>query len=149
MDITVAMRAHRSLRKLPRYHSASEREGLLNEAVRAVRLEVDEVAIGFYENAPQSTDKGVLITNQGLHVHRENLWTFVPYSEILSVDLEGGEKSLNVDNLEMQLRNGATELVPFVGGDSTLGTRDTFAAWTFLKNVSADMLVRKTSPAGK
>jgi hypothetical protein len=149
MEITVAMRAHRSLRKLPRYRSATEWELILKEVIPAAGLGAGEDAIGFYQNTPQSTDNGILITNRGLHVHYGHSWKFVSYSEIVSVELEGGEKSLEVDNLAIRLRNGETELVPFLGGDSTLGTRDIFAPWTFLKNVLADILHCNSTSDGK
>jgi hypothetical protein len=148
MEITVAMRAHRSLRSLSQYRSDTYAEGLLRDLPHHVSLHRDEAVVGFYENIPGSTDSGVLVTDQGLHVDRGGSWEFLPFCEMASVDLEGGEKSLDVDNLVIRLRNGESALVPFTGGNPALGTRDTFSAWTFLKNVLADAAKCKAKERG-
>jgi hypothetical protein len=54
-------------------------------------------------------------------------------------ELQGGEKSLDVDQVAIHLRSGATTLVPVSGGDPSIGTRDTFALLMFLDHVVGDL----------
>ena len=56
-----------------------------------------------------------------------------------SVDIEGGEKSLDGDRVEIRLRSGETALIPVFGGDPSMGTKDRFAVVMFLDHVIGDL----------
>jgi hypothetical protein len=139
MEITVPMRAHREPRKLARYRHFGERESIPLECVGGPRLGEGEAAIGIYENVPGSAEQCILITDRGLHFNRGDDWLCLPYEEMTSVYLEGGEKSLDVDRVEIRLRSGETALIPVSGGDPSIGTKDTFAMVMFLDHVIGDL----------
>jgi hypothetical protein len=139
MEITVPMRAHRSLRKLGRYRRLAEDKGMPLDRLGGARLGEGEAAFGIYENVPGSAEQCILITDRALHVNRGDDWLCLPYEEMTSVDLQGGEKSLDVDRVEIRLRGGATALIPVTGGDPSIGTKDTFAMVMFLDHVIGDL----------
>ncbi|WP_406694930.1 hypothetical protein V5E97_28200 [Singulisphaera sp. Ch08] len=136
----MAMRAHRGLRMLPRYRYLAGDEGM---PLDGVRLGEGEAAVGIYENVPGSAEQCILITDRGLHVNRGEDWLCLPYKEMVSVDLEGGEKSLDVDCVEIRLRSGATALIPVSGGNPSIGTKDTFTMLMFLDHVIGDLRRRR------
>ncbi|WP_406698401.1 hypothetical protein V5E97_06015 [Singulisphaera sp. Ch08] len=125
----MAMRAHRNLRRLPRYRNLANDDSILLDGVR---LSEGEAAIGLYENVPGSAEQCILITNRGLHFNRGDDWLCLPYEEIVSVDLEGGVKALDVNCIEIRLFSGATALIPVSGGNPSIRTKDTFAMVMFL-----------------
>lgn len=139
MDLTVTMRAHRKLNGLARYRHLAEGEGISLIDPGGPRLGEGEAAVGIYENVPGSAERCILITDRALHVNRGEDWLCLPYEEMTSVDLEGGEKSPDADCIEIRLRNGATTLIPVSGGDPSIGTKDTFAMRMFLDHVMGDL----------
>jgi hypothetical protein len=66
----------------------------------------------------------------------------LPYEEMSAIDLEGGEKSPDVDCIEIRLRSGSTALIPVSGGDPSIGTKDAFAMLMFLDHVLGDLIRR-------
>jgi hypothetical protein len=144
MDVTVSMRSHRILKNLPRYRTYDEGQDDVRRLLDELQIERGEKPVGFYQNTCGSLDRGVLITDRGLHVHRGCTWDFLPYEKMMSIDLEGGKKSLEVENLAIRFHDDSVELVPFTGGESALGTRDTFSLWTFLIRVLGDLKQRRT-----
>jgi len=134
MDITVATRAHRNLRKLSRYLPRVDDHG--------APVDEGEARIGVYENVSGSAERCVVITDRGLYVNRDEGWLALPYEEMASVELEGGEKSLEVENLAIHRRDGTTALAPFSGGDPASGARDAFAALMFLDYVIGDLAAK-------
>lgn len=153
MEFTVAMRAHRNLKKLSRF------QPLVGDD--EAPLDAGEAVIGRYENVMGSAERCVVVTDRGLHIKQSEGWLSLPYEEMTSVELEGGRKSLDVENVAIHLRDGTTARAPFSGGDPVTGARDVFAVVMFLDYViddlSADRLpvrhdapkavVKSTSPA--
>jgi hypothetical protein len=148
MHVTVAQRAHRKLNATSGYAPLGEEMDTEHASLIRGRLCEGEVPIGVYENVMGTLDQGILITDRGLHHHDKDVWNFVSYQEMVSADLEGGQKSLTVDNIAIQLRDGETYLLPVRGGDPRLGTKDTFAMLMFLDHVLGDMgRLRSSRPA--
>ena len=143
MEITVFMRAHRKLRRLPRYRHLAEGDSAPLDILGGARLGEGEAAIGIYENVPGSTKQAILITDRALYVNRDDDPLCLPYEEMEYVYFEGGEKSVDVDCVEIRLRGGATALVLVNGGDPSIGTKDTFAMITFLEYVMWDLKRRR------
>ena len=139
MDVTVVQRAHRNLRRLPSYVVLGKDASEPLPCLVRERLGVGELPLGIYENTPGSLDKSILITDRGLHYQANLDSDFVPYEEMVSADLEGGEKSLATDNIAIQLRGGATHVIPVRGGVPEIGTRDSFSMLMFLNHVIEDL----------
>ena len=119
--------------------AALEKLGKSLDGFPRARLGAGEIPIGIYENSPGSIVQSLLITDRGLHYNDNDDWLFVPYEEMVSVELQGGENSLATDNIAIQLRGEATTLLPVLGGDPTIGTKDTFAMLMFLNHVMGDL----------
>jgi len=71
-------------------------------------------------------------------------WLFLPYKKIDRVNLEGGDKL--DERLEFWLRDGSMVTIEILGGDPSIGTKDTFSMLMFLDHVVVD-LDRRRSPA--
>src|SRR4051794_6857565 len=99
MEITVAQRAHRKFRRCQRYRSFTEKSNPPFEALVGAQIGEDETPIGIYENVPGSAERCIVITDRGLHVLQSDGWLFLPYDKIASAELEGVEKSPDVDHL--------------------------------------------------
>ena len=138
VDVTVAMRAHRKLSGLARYRSCHDSRGISATDVRGSKLAPDETLLGVYENPADLHDGDVLITDRGLYILERAESRFLPFEEMISAELNGGEKSPSVDRIAIHLRDGSTALVPILGGDPSLGTRDAFAVLMFLEHVIED-----------
>ena len=148
MEVTVAQRAHRGLRGLAGYVVPGELGNASLSSPLRDRLVVGEVPIGVYENVSGSHDQSILITDCGLHFNDNDNWLFVPYEEMVSAEMEGGEKALATGHVAIQLRGEATFLLPVLGGGPTIGTKDTFAVLMFLNHVIGDInRVRACTPA--
>ncbi len=139
MKITVLMRAHRKLKCLARYRHVIEGNSKSLFDLVGRHFTEGEFLIGIYENVPGSAERCILITNRSLYLNRGEGWLRLPYEEMMSVDFQGGEKSLVVDHIEIRFRCGETTLIPVTGGDPTIGTRDTFSMLMFLEQVLGDL----------
>lgn len=133
------MRAHRKLKSLVRYRrvTVDNSKSLIDLVGR--HFSEGDVLIGIYENVLGSADRCILITDRSLYFNRDEEWLRLPYEEMISVDIQGGEKSLVVDHIEIRFRSGGTTLIPVIGGDPTIGTRDTFSMLMFLEHVLGDL----------
>jgi hypothetical protein len=139
LEITVAQRAHRKFKHCSRYLSLAGVGGTPLDLPAGAQLGEDETPIGIYENVSGSAERCIVITDRGLRVNASYGWLFLPYEGMVSSELEGGEKSLDVSHVAIHLRSGAMALVPVSGGDPSLGTRDTFAMLMFLDHVVGDL----------
>ena len=133
MEITPAMRAHRNLRRAKHYRSFAGHEVEPSVAVRYPLAE-GESLIGVYENIPDSLDHCLVITDRALHMRAESKWVDLPYGEMESVDVEGGDKL--ADHLEIRLRDDSKVLVPVLG-EEEMG-KDTYLMLMFLGHVIGD-----------
>ena len=134
IEITVAMRAHRNLRRLPNYRNLSA-SGIDADERALYPLAEDESVLGVYENVPGSLDR-LVFTDRGVHLGQDHGWLSLPYETMSAIDTEGGEKL--ADDLEIRLRDGSTALVPILGGDPERGTKDTSSMRMFLQGVLLD-----------
>ncbi len=138
MKVSVASRAHRALRKLPQYRTVASGDDIHASLSRQIILREGETVVGVYENSPGQLDRCVVVTSEGLHIHRGPSWQVVSYREILYVDFPGGEKTLDVDEVFVRLASGRTLCVPISGGDPSIGSRDAASFLTFLMRVAED-----------
>ncbi len=85
IEITVAMRAHRTRSfRIPqlRPRSRSGANVAFYPSSKGGRL-------GVYENVPGAIDQRIVLTDCGLHLHRERGWLSLPYGEMIRVGTEG------------------------------------------------------------
>jgi hypothetical protein len=143
MEVSVAMRAHRKLRKLSRYIPINENKGTSSWRLALARLHAGESAVGVYENSQDSIENCILVTNQGLHFYKDDKWLYLNYEDMMSADLDN-RKASNIDHITIHLRTGESVLIPVLGGDTETGTRDAFAMLMFLDHVLGDLSRRST-----
>jgi hypothetical protein len=134
MNERVIARAHRILKRLPRYRSVVGTAGPMLPWVQELSLPTGEVLIGVYENVPGEPTESIAITDRGLHVFRNGTWEFVGYEQIDRIETPSGKAG--VEELVVHLLSGKVSRIPVRGGRERF--HDAFEVLRFLDRVISD-----------
>ncbi len=131
--VTVASRAHRTLRHLARYSpwgAKKEHTSIFDE----LTLQEGEVPIGIYYNHDESIRDSFIVTNLGIHIDRRSSWEVVYYENIKRVPTPPGKT--DVTSLRIIQRDEAMIELPVSGRKER--TFDAFEVLRFLCRVLND-----------
>ena len=130
--VTIASRAHRALRGLPRFQFAS-----------SVSLEISGIdsddnthgeIIGVYENPSGVEPSHIVIADSAIGCVEASEFHWIQYDHI--VRIEGPKEKLAADRIDVVLRSGETVQLRIAGGEGKF--RDVFNFVRFLDRVLLD-----------
>ena len=118
----VGSMAKRNLRRIPSFEP-----GEAHDLDPSLNLSDDESIVGRYvdRSGPASESYGVVVTDCGLHVHEDDEWKSIRYSNIerSSVSLD----KTAFDGVDVTLRDGQTFTLPITGARGNFRDRYPFS----------------------
>lgn len=134
LTVYVRSKVHRILRAIPSFSSCERWNDAAHLAQLGSPLRPDESLLGYYQDQPGRIDETILFTDQGLYVRETESWAAARYTDILSTDWLGSQKT-EAAGIELRLASGETLTLPVRGGNDRF--RDAFEVLRFMNRVSA------------
>lgn len=135
----IKSRAHRNLKRLPRYHDLhGEERDKWKTPLGELSLVENEQLIGVYENSAHEFNCNIVVTTDGLRIFQQNSWIFIPYSQICQskVYLTNVEHKTSADTIEISLVSGEKLSMTIKGGAGNL--RDVWIFERYIRHVVDD-----------
>lgn len=126
--VSVASRAHRILRGIPRYRHFGDQP----DDCRRLAASTDEEIVGVYENPPNVEPPSIVITESGLSWRTSAGEQRAAFSRLRSV--RGPDDKSAGDEITLTLHEGATQIIRVAGGDGKY--KDVHSMVQFLARVS-------------
>lgn len=133
MKITIAMHAHRKLRRMARYASAATFRDKFPSIVEHLPVPVDQV-IGCYLNDGPSTRGWIVFTNNRIHIAAGGEWVSLAYSDIEKVELPA-LKDCDSNDVCVVLKSGQRAVIQVFGNEPNFRTHDKCMVQMFLESV--------------
>lgn len=139
IEVTPFMRAHRGLKKCPRFVFKKDLSDFRLEQLERIDASIREI-IGCYYNVER--DEGSLsfvLCEQGICSLSGSAPLFSAFRDILTIDFLAGEDSRQTEHLEIVLFSGESRHLSIKGGDPKFGTKDTFACVVPFQHIVSDL----------
>jgi hypothetical protein len=135
MNVSVASHAHRKLRQLERYRSAS---AIVQNPPACLTLipTLIETIVGCYRNDGGSATDWIVFTTDGISAMFDGIWGHIPYAEITGIVRED-VKNVDTDEVCLKLRSQTCVSMLVSGKNVDRGTHDKYSIMMFLESVVA------------
>jgi hypothetical protein len=131
----VLSRAKRILNAIPNYRPLVEITDKPETSTGDTMPQSQEIPIGVYQDMRSRDNTWVIVTDVGLHIHRDHQWTSVAYREIANVQTPTDK--VQATGLTLQLLSGTTVHLPITGREGKF--LDSFEFLRFLNRVTKDI----------